>query len=247
VTAELLEMVEIRHHRLHVRTAARTHRRTSEESFMLQAIFWDNDGVLVDTEELFFASNREVMAEHGVDLDHELFAEWSLRRGKSVFDMLEDTSPAEREALRDERNRRYELLLRAGVRQFPGAQQCLASLHGQLPMAVVTSAYPDHFDIIHEQTEMMQYMEFVLKGGDYDRHKPYPDPYLMAAEKQGVDPAHCLVIEDSERGLVAAVAAGMRCIVIPNPLARDADLSSAHAIVPSIDAVPEIVARLSER
>jgi len=177
---------------------------------LIQAIFWDNDGVLVDTEELFFTANRDVMAEQGVELDTDTFAEWSLRRGQSIFDLIEGSSEAEREALRDERNRRYEA----------------------------------HFEIIHAQTNLLQYFEFVLKGGDYDRHKPHPDPYLEAAGRIGVEPEHCLVVEDSERGLRSAVSAGMRCIVIPNPLAHDAALDDAYAIVDAVDEIPGIVASL---
>jgi len=211
---------------------------------LIQAIFWDNDGVLVDTEELFFTANRDVMAEQGVELDTDTFAEWSLRRGQSIFDLIEGSSEAEREALRDERNRRYEAALRQGVRVFDGVERCLAGLHGRLPMGVVTSAYPVHFEIIHAQTNLLQYFEFVLKGGDYDRHKPHPDPYLEAAGRIGVEPEHCLVVEDSERGLRSAVSAGMRCIVIPNPLARDAALDGAYAIVDAVDEIPGIVASL---
>ena len=82
---------------------------------VIDAIFWDNDGVLVDTEKHFYAANRELLAERGIELDHETFAEWSLRRGRSVFEMIEGLTEAEREALRDERNRRYERTLRSGV------------------------------------------------------------------------------------------------------------------------------------
>jgi beta-phosphoglucomutase-like phosphatase (HAD superfamily) len=81
-------------------------------------------------------------------------------------------------------------------------------------------------------------------GGDYERHKPHPDPYLAAAKRLGVAPADCLVVEDSERGLRSAVSAGMRCIMIPNPLAVDVDLAGAHAVVRSVSEVPEIVAGL---
>lgn len=214
---------------------------------MIQAIFWDNDGVLVDTEALFFAANREVMAEQGFELDSEMFADWSLRRGQSVFDMLPGSDQKEREALRVERNRRYGTALRQGVRVFDGVEACLAGLHGRLPMGVVTSAYPEHFEIIHAQTNLLQYFDFVLKGGDYDRHKPHPDPYLEAAARIGAEPQACLVVEDSERGLRAAISAGMKCIMIPNPLAKDADLDGAHAVVEAVHEVPAIVANLLEQ
>ncbi|MCP4035417.1 MAG: HAD family phosphatase [bacterium] len=211
---------------------------------MLEAIFWDNDGVLVDTEAMFFAANREIMGEHGVELDRATFVDWSLRRGVSIFDMLEGKSAAEREALRARRNEVYEAFLLGGVRVFDGVEGCLAELHGRVPMGVVTSAYAEHFDIIHAQTQLLRYFEFVLSGADYPRHKPHPDPYLAAAARLDVDPARCLVVEDSERGLTAARAAGMRCVVIPNELAHEADWSGAHAIVESVHEVAAIAEAL---
>lgn len=211
---------------------------------MIRAIFWDNDGVLVDTEGLFFAANREILAEQGIEIDRDDFADVSLRQGRSILELIEGIDRTEFEALRLRRNQLYEVALRGGVRVFEGVEACLDRLHGQLPMAVVTSSSPEHFKIIHEQTDLMQYFEFVLMGGDYDRHKPHPDPYLAAAERIGVAPADCLVVEDSERGLQSATRAGMRCIMIPNPLAGDADLSLAHAVVGSVSEIPEIVTGL---
>jgi len=211
---------------------------------MLEAIFWDNDGVLVDTETLFFAANREIMREQGVELGRETFVEWSLRRGHSIFEILEESTEAERNVLRARRDQVYEASLRAGVRVFDGVESCLAELHGRVPMSVVTSSNPEHFEIIHAQTRLLQYFDFTLRGGDYPRSKPHPDPYLVAAERQGVDPANCLVVEDSERGLASACAAGMRCVVVPNELACEADWAGAHAVIESVQQVVAIAEQL---
>ena len=207
----------------------------------MKAILWDNDGVLVDTERLYFRANREIMAEEGLELDHELFADTSLRRGLSVINLLEHLSAPERELVKERRNLRYEELLAQGVEIFDGVVECLSALHGHQPMAIVTSSRRDHFDVIHRQIELLRFFEFALMDGDYDRHKPHPDPYLRAAERLGLDPGECLVVEDSERGLEAAVRAGMPCIMIPNALVRDADFGAAHAVVESAREIPEIV------
>ena len=108
-------------------------------------------------------------------------------------------------------------------------------------MAIVTSSNPEPFHLIHGQTGLLRYFEFALLPGDYERHKPHPEPYLRAADRMGVDPAECLVVEDSERGLEAAGRAGMRCVVIPNALARDADWSAAFATVGGAHELPRLV------
>lgn len=211
----------------------------------VEAILWDSDGVLVDTEELFFQANHEVFVRHGLTLDHETFAEYSLRRGQSVLELIGDLDRATHDALRAMRNQIYERRLREGVRVFDGVEDCLAKLHGQLPMAIVTSAFRDHFEIIHTQTKLLRFFEFALKGGDYERHKPHPEPYLLAASRLGIEPSNCLVVEDSERGLEAATRAGMRCVVIPNRLSPNANFLDAHTILPSVHTLPEIVTALN--
>ena len=74
--------------------------------------------------------------------------------------------------------------------------------------------------------------------------KPHPDPYLMAIERSGAAPEECMAVEDSERGLEAAVVAGIRCIIVPTALTRGCRFAGAHAIVSSVSEVPLILERV---
>jgi HAD superfamily hydrolase (TIGR01509 family) len=214
---------------------------------MIRALLWDNDGVLVDTEPLYFRATRDCLAEIGVELTLEHFSDLSLRQGRSCFDLAADRglAAAELEDLRRRRNHRYAELLRLGVDPMPGVRECLERLHGTRPMAIVTSSNPDHFALAHARTGLAGFFELVLTNADYRHTKPHPEPYLTAAERLGVDPASCLVIEDSERGLRAARAAGMRCVVLPGDLGASGDFASAEAVLESVREVPELIARLS--
>ena len=109
----------------------------------MKAIFWDNDGVLVDSEPLYFETTRDAIAELGVELTLAEFAELSLRTGASAFDVAVARGiSAERiEAARLRRNERYGERL-AGTELIPGVREALAALHGRVPMAVVTSSRP---------------------------------------------------------------------------------------------------------
>ena len=209
-------------------------------------ILFDNDGVLVDTEPLFLKATQELLATVDVALDVDLYREICLVQGNTVFVLAEEKglTAAEILKLRGLRDARYMEMIEAGVGVLEGVDETLSQLHGVRPLAIVTSSGRPHFDRIHDQTRLLRYFEFVLADGDYARHKPHPDPYLAAAKRFGVECGRCLVIEDTERGLKAASAAGMRCIVIPNPLAAKADLASAHAVVSSVRDVPRIVASL---
>lgn len=209
----------------------------------MQALLWDNDGVLVDTEPLYFRATQEILAGAGVELDEAQYIEVSLRRGESLFRLAEQygTAPEDVAKLRDARNTRYAEMVASEVRVLDGVVECLQALHGRLPMAIVTSSLREAFDSIHRDTGLMQYFEFALTTGDYKLHKPHPEPYLRAAERLGVAPELCVAVEDSERGLESAMRAGMRCLVIPNRLTRGFAFDGAHVV---LDSARDVVAQV---
>lgn len=203
---------------------------------MLEAVLWDNDGVLVDTEPLYFRATRELLAQAGVELSAAEFIRRSLRDGHSAFDLLRDrgVSVEEIEALRVARNARYSDLLRADVPVRDGVRESLAALYGRVPMGIVTSSLREHFALAHRHTGLLGYFRFALTREDYERSKPDPEPYRVAAERHGWRPEECLVIEDSPRGLTAATRAGMRCIVVPTELTRGGDFARALCVLDSV-------------
>jgi len=200
-------------------------------------ILFDNDGVLVDTEPLFLRATQELLATVGVAIDVDIYREICLVQGKSVFVLAEEKglTKADSLALRARRDARYMELIEEGVRVIDGVDEALANLHGTRPLAIVTSSGRPHFERIHSQTDLLRYFEFVLADGDYARHKPHPDPYLAAAKRFGVETERCLVIEDTERGLESAVAAGMRCIAIPNELSKTGNFEKAERVLESME------------
>ncbi|HTO52447.1 MAG TPA: HAD family phosphatase [Myxococcota bacterium] len=209
----------------------------------MKAIFWDNDGVLVDTERFYFEASRAALHRLGVDFDEAIYVAHCLGTGASCFDLARRIGIAEPviDAARAARDAHYGELIEQ-VELIPGVRDTLQSLHGRVPMAVVTSSQPHHFAVQHARTDVLHYFDFVLTSADYDRHKPDPEPYLTAAARLGVAPADCLVIEDSERGLAAAQRAGMRCVVIPRWLSGGGDFAAAWRVLPEIARVPELLA-----
>jgi len=105
-------------------------------------------------------------------------------------------------------------------------------------MAIVTSAKRIHFEMAHRDSGILGYLEFVLTREDYVNSKPDPEPYLAGLARIGVEPARCLVIEDTARGLVSAKAAGLDCWVIPTALNRTSDFGGADAVLGDILEVP---------
>lgn len=209
----------------------------------IQAILWDNDGVLVDTEPLYFEANRSVLAEQGLSLKREDYQEISLRVGGSVLELARRNGlgDPEIEALRAKRNDLYARLIDERGALFPGVRETLRALAGRVRMAIVTSSNRDPFDRLHGKLGILPFFEFVLTGQDFSRYKPHPEPYRMAAARMGLPPEACLVVEDSARGLASAVAAGMPCAVIPHTLTAGADFTDAFAVLDHIGQVPGLL------
>ena len=210
---------------------------------MMFTVLWDNDGVLVDTEGMYFQACREILATVGVDLTLDQFKEISLRRGESTFVLAADqaVSAEEVDRLRKKRDRLYVELLGSRTCVIDGAEKVLRSLHGQVRMGVVTGSQRQHFQAIHDRSGLIQYMDFVLTREDYTQSKPHPEPYLTAIQRHDLRPDQSVVIEDSERGLASATAAGVECIVVLSEWTRGGDFSDALAVVDSIAGVPEVV------
>jgi HAD superfamily hydrolase (TIGR01509 family) len=200
-------------------------------------LLWDHDGVLVDTEGLYLQATREVLATVGVVLDEELYRQLFLIANRGAWHLVQGKSERELAALKERRGARYTELLTAGDTYIPGALAMIEELAGSHRMAIVTSSRRAHFDAIHAGRTLPGHFELILAREDYGESKPDPEPYLTAVARMGVSPADCLVIEDSERGLRAAHAAGLRCWVIPSALTRHSDFTRAERRFDSIAAL----------
>jgi HAD superfamily hydrolase (TIGR01509 family) len=207
-------------------------------------VIFDNDGVLVDTETLFFRANREVLASAGITLTEEWFIEHSMKRGRSTIEIAFEygCDQGQVDALREKRDRHYSHLLKESDFKISGVDETLRALHGRVSMGIVTSCRKMHFEVMHSRHELLPYFDFVYTREDCVRSKPDPEPYLQAVRRRGLDPERCLVVEDSERGCAAAHAAGLQCIVIPNALTHGANFCGARKVLDDIrQLVPEVL------
>jgi HAD superfamily hydrolase (TIGR01509 family) len=210
---------------------------------MIKAIFWDNDGVLVETEHLYFKATQHVLSSAGIPITQEQYIELFLVQGRGAWHLAEEqgATPTDIDRLRDERNAFYARLLLEAPRLVAGIVHVLDALRDKYIMGVVTSSRKDHFDLIHRSTGLLKYFDFVLTADNYAHTKPDPEPYLKAVERSGVDRTACVAVEDSERGLESATRAGIRCIVVPTSLTRRGRFVGAHHVVGSVSEIPAVL------
>jgi HAD superfamily hydrolase (TIGR01509 family) len=206
---------------------------------MWQALLWDHDGVLVDTERLYFQATRELLAETGVELTAADYRRYLLVANTGAWHLAaaQGYDEAAIASLRKRRDQRYHSLLLNEEVLIPGVPQLLAQLHARTRMAVVTSSKRAHFEAIHDRTDLTRYFELILTREDYVLSKPDPEPYRTALARMGLRAEQCLVLEDSERGLVAAKAAGLPCWVIPSELTRESSFALADRRFESFEAL----------
>src|SRR5262245_44978933 len=117
----------------------------------VEAIFWDNDGVLVETEPLYFEATRRVLATSGVELTEQQYLELFLIQGRGAWHLLEERGAGADDInrLRDERNALYTRLLEQGPPVVEGIARTLTALSGRYVMGIVTTSQKDHFDLMH--------------------------------------------------------------------------------------------------
>jgi HAD superfamily hydrolase (TIGR01509 family) len=206
---------------------------------MFDGIFWDNDGVLMETEHLYYQANAEALAGAGVELSLEEFCRISLRQGESVLSLADGCCDGAE--LRRTRDEIYFQLLGEDSRVIAGVRETLERLHGRLPMAIVTSCRRENFLQMHRTSELLGYFDFILTREDYGQSKPDPEPYLTACARAGLYPGRCLAIEDSERGVVSAAKAGLAVAAIPGEMNHGGDFSPARWLLDGIHELPALL------
>jgi len=207
---------------------------------MFKAIFWDNDGVLVETEHLYAKAIQQVFDRIGFEANAiEVYREETMRHGRGVFHVVQrvmDLSDEERDGLRRERDEAYRAFFAEGVSLKSGVEDVLKKLKAseKYKMGIVTACPRRAFDLIHAKTGVEQYMDFILTRDEFERSKPSPECYLKAVELTGFTPESCVAIEDSERGILAAKSAGITCWGIHSDFPMDMDLGQADRVLDDI-------------
>ena len=218
------------------------HLKYSYNSPMKKYILFDNDGVLVETEIWYYRANVEVLQTMGLALEEQRYREIMVN-GESAFVIAQeagfDTESVER--ARHQRNLLYQHYLLTEEITIDGVIDVLQALKEKCQMAVITSARREDFELIHAKREIMGYMQFALCSGEYGRSKPHPDPYIKGLDLLGAEKAETMVVEDSQRGLRSAVAAGIECAIVHNDFTRHHDFSSATHRIQTLQELEQLL------
>ncbi|MCL2639971.1 MAG: HAD family phosphatase [Phycisphaerales bacterium] len=207
---------------------------------MIAALLFDLDGLLTDTETLHCKAYQLTLAEAGYTLTTEEFFQHWVRDGLAIADLCKIrpiATPSKK--LHDRKVTIYQHLVRTELQPMPGALAFLAHVHGQKPLALVTASAKESADAVLDTLQIRHYFDAILTANDVTYRKPHPEAFLKAAAQLHVPPTDCLVLEDAEKGIIAAHAAGMQSIAIPTTHTRHNNFSLATHIVSSLTAIPD--------
>ncbi|MBN2399078.1 MAG: HAD family phosphatase [Candidatus Aminicenantes bacterium] len=212
------------------------------------ALIFDMDGLMIDSERLYFAAEREMAAAHGKELrDEEL---WPLM-GRKPIESLRllrgilgiETSPEE---LLEWRNRLMLEKMGRDLGAMPGLFEILQTFHGRLKLAVGTGAQREFLDLALDTLGIRPYFAVLQTADAIERGKPDPEIYILACRRLKLSPWECIVLEDARNGVLAGKAAGCPVIAVPNDYTRDQDFGEADWIEPDLfAAVKRIESMLS--
>jgi beta-phosphoglucomutase len=205
---------------------------------MITTVIFDLDGLLADTEPLHCRAYQDALQSEGASLTKADYIEHWVRSGKGIADWVAlhglNVDPL---ALRVKKSARYLELLASSLRPMDGALELLKVLYGNKTLALASSSYQDAVDGVLEGLNIARYFEAIVTGLDVPRVKPAPDIFLTAARRVGAVPSECVVIEDAEKGVLAAYQAGMSCIAVPNAHTRHHDFSKASRVCSSLNEI----------
>jgi HAD superfamily hydrolase (TIGR01509 family) len=200
------------------------------------AALFDMDGLLIDTEPIWFGVESDIMTEHGgtwTSADHAVLVGTAMPVS-SAFISERIGGRLSPDEVASELLDRMTVRLRDAVFQ-PGARRLLDELHAAgIPTALVSSSAGVLVTAALQALAPLRF-DAVVAGDTVERHKPHPEPYLRAADLLGVDPADCVAFEDSPVGAESALAAGCAVVAVPSVTAISA--SGRLLVVDSLDAV----------
>ena len=185
----------------------------------IKAVIWDMDGVIADTAPYHCQAWQEVFQKRGVTFTEEHFRRNFGQRNDTIIRNIlgEDISQSEIDAIASEKEKSFRQRVRQNIKPLPGAIKLIKSLkeHG-FCMALASSAPMENIRLIIGGLDINNYFQAIASGREVKEGKPNPQGFLLAAQKLGVEPENCIVVEDAIAGVTAAKRAGMHCLAITN-------------------------------
>ena len=217
----------------------------------MQAAIFDMDGTLIDTERVSQASWRRAARDFGIEIPERILRAFVGCSIPNAMKMIDDEfgDPDFTVRLFDRRHEIFDATWEDELELKPGADEAITAARDRgLAVALATSSVRDRAITSMERFGLMGLFDAAIFDEDIEHHKPAPDVYLVAAGHLGVEPRHCIAVEDSFNGVRAGAAAGMRVIMVPDYNEPTSDVRAlCSAVLPSLLEFPVALEQLNAR
>jgi HAD superfamily hydrolase (TIGR01509 family) len=215
---------------------------------MLQGILFDLDGVLVDSEPLYFRAVKDSFAHYGIEITEEEYVRrWMIERTHTRGALKDRNLNIDIEELRGLKERLFLEYVK-GIQMIPKAMDLLERYDGKYPYGLISSEVREMILKKTEKFDLIRFFKISVAGDEVKKGKPDPEPYRKGCELLGLDPKYVLVIEDNPTGVIAGNAAGCKTIAYPNGFTARMDFSLANARVKSLYEInDELIERIMRK
>lgn len=188
-----------------------------------KAYLFDCDGTIVDSMPVHYRAWKQALGEWNCVFEEKLFYKWGGRPMPDIISTLNRDQGLNMpiDAVSRRREELYFEML-SQVKAIPEVRALVEAEYGRIPFAIVSGSTREAVTASLEALHLLERFETIICADDYEKGKPDPEGFLLAAERLGVAPRECLVFEDTDMGIQAATAAGMASVRIPSYLERNA-------------------------
>ena len=204
-----------------------------------KAVIWDMDGVIADTASYHFKAWHEVFQRRGVKFTRDDFRRNFGQRNDTIIrnTLGEQISQSEIDIIAREKEKTFRKVAGQNIKPLPGAVKLVKSLRERrFKTALASSAPIENIRLVTRGLGIDNCFHSIVTGRDVAEGKPSPQGFLLAAQKLGVEPKDCVVIEDAIAGVAACKRAGMQCMAVTNTHPRES-LAEADLIVDTLEEV----------
>ena len=205
---------------------------------MINAVIFDLDGVLIDSEPLHCKADTRLLRELGADPPANYFDRFTGWTDAAMWEAIKTDYHLTKsidQLMKMQVPIKLNLLQEGAYKAIPGIVEMLEEINTvRIPIAIASSSPRKFIEAAVKKIGIEQYFKILVSGEEIERSKPEPDIFLKAALLLNVNPSECLVVEDSNSGTIAAKKAGMKCIGYQNVNSGIQDLSNADFIVNDI-------------
>jgi pseudouridine-5'-monophosphatase len=203
----------------------------------VRGVAFDMDGLLLNTEDLYEFVGNELMRRRGKAYREEVRRKMIGLPAPKAFGVLieEEQLTDHWQELQKETDQIFEEILEEQLATMEGVEEILGMIEARgLPRCVATSSTRQFAESALQRTKILTRLDFVITAEDVPRGKPYPDIYIEAANRMGIKPNEMLVLEDSDTGTAAGVAANAIVVSVPNQHTQHGTFQGAHFIAETL-------------